>query len=109
MQIKDYLGVITYIVLVAVLWGLASCKAGAHEWYDGMCCSDKDCHPIASCSELTENADGSISWGNYTFAKERIKPSQDSQCHVCIYDSPGMFNTTGSHQVPMCVYIQQNS
>lgn len=68
--------------------------APAHEWYDPLCCSDKDCHPIASCSELVENKDGSISWNKYKFHKNSIKPSQDKNCHVCISPELGA----------MCVY-----
>ncbi len=74
-------------------------KAYPHEWYDPECCSETDCKPIASCSELSEQQDGSVSWGKYTFKKKDVRPSRDSKCHVCLFRGA----------TPMCVYVQQGS
>lgn len=72
--------------------------ASAHGWYDPMCCSDKDCHPINSCEELVEQKDGTVKWGEYTFTKDKEKPSHDSKCHVCIYNG-----------TPLCFYTLQGA
>lgn len=65
-----------------------------HHWYDPWCCNDKDCRPVP-CEELIEQKDGSYKYQNYTIDKSKVKPTQDNQCHVCI------FNETGR-----CAYIQ---
>ena len=73
----------------------------AHSWYDKDCCSDTDCHPIASCDELQEGKNGSYSWTSpegvtFYFRPDRVRPSQDKHCHVC----------TLSSAYGLCAYIQ---
>lgn len=99
-----HLGVVvrTFIILL-----LLTTNAFAHSWYDHECCSDKDCHPIEDCDELIDNADGSVRWKDFVFSKERVKPSQDKYCHVCVYESKGGYGY--QNKTPMCVYIQHGT
>lgn len=85
-------------VILAFLLIFSLTSAKAHEWYDGYCCSNQDCRPIESCSEIQELDEGRLKWNGYIFRKDSIKPSQDSKCHVCIHQGN-----------PLCIYIQQNS
>lgn len=84
------------LLKVAIVYILFTTACQAHSWYDPSCCSDQDCHPIASCSELTELPDGKVQWEDKIFDKANVKPSQDGKCHVCI----------GATGFPYCVYIQ---
>lgn len=86
-----------------VLFALAlAAPALAHDWYPPGCCHGTDvggdCHPVA-CEELSEQNDGAWKWRGYTFSKDRVHPSQDKTCHVCVF-----------HEVaPMCVFIQMGT
>ena len=90
---------ISTIGLVILLVLLVS-PARGHDWYDRDCCSNNDCKPIASCSEITEHLNGGAKWDKYVFQKKNVRPSHDSKCHVCIQPSSDS---------PMCVYTQQGS
>lgn len=76
--------------------------AAAHEWYDQSCCGGYDCKPIP-CEELEEtNVGGTWRYmptGNI-FEREQVKPSQDSQCHVCLGRMDGR---------SLCAYVLQGS
>jgi len=87
-----------YILIVTVI--LISSSVLAHMGYDPKCCSDQHCHPVA-CEELIEQGKNVIYHG-LTFSGDMIKSSKDNLCHVCIANNPGF-------QVPLCVYVQQNS
>lgn len=67
--------------LLALL--LLTSTAWAHSWYDGWCCHDRDCKPVAA-EEIIHNDDGTMSYRNCRFPKARILPSQDGDYHVCI-------------------------
>jgi hypothetical protein len=84
---------------------LSATQVIAHDWYSLKCCSDSDCHPIASCAELLEQPDGSIKWEGYVFSPDKIQLSHDKDCHVCIHETTQWYNGT-SHieKKPMCVY-----
>jgi hypothetical protein len=76
----------------------------AHSWYPQECCSENDCRPVP-CEELYEQDDGGIKYNDLTFgdrifSKEKIKPSQDRYCHVCIGLQAG---------TPYCVFVMQGS
>ena len=75
----------------------------AHSWYDEGCCHDKDCHPVP-CAQVEKISPG-WQWrdGNqrHWFPPDRLKPSQDGQCHVCV--SP---RTTPSG---ICLYLPEES
>ena len=100
-----YSKVIPFIIAFVLL---SPQSAKAHDWYSSACCSSKDCHPVDSCSEITESADGGADWNGYHFAKTQIKPSEDNKCHVCIHDYGPAWGSNGG-KMPMCVYIQQGS
>lgn len=69
----------------------------AHSWYDPWCCNDKDCRPVP-CEELVEQRDGTYRYQNYVVPRDKVKNSQDAQCHICIYNDQGR-----------CAYIQMNT
>lgn len=73
----------------------------AHDWYPLACCSGIDCHPIA-CEEINERKDGSMSWRGWVFPKEKIKMSQDVDCHAC---NPGGVNSENLEGVGICLFI----
>lgn len=78
---------------------VASVLTFVHSWYPMECCRDTDCKPVV-CEELVELPDGSIKYSNYVFAKTKIKPSQDKNCHVCIFKFP-----TSNVGTPLCVFV----
>lgn len=96
-----------YILVLLLGLFLSQAPVYAHDWYAPKCCSSMDCHPIDSCSELSENNDGSYSYGKLTFSKDKVHPSEDNKCHVCI----GKYGAFGTIPVdtPLCVYIQEGS
>lgn len=67
----------------------------AHSWYDPWCCNDKDCRPVP-CTELIEQNNGDLEYKGYIIPKDKIKPSQDKDCHVCIFLEQGR-----------CAYVHQ--
>jgi hypothetical protein len=76
---------------------LLTAPVKAHDWYDRDCCSKADCRPIDNCDEIQELPKGMAKWGKYLF--DKVRPSQDNKCHVCIT----------SWEKPMCVYTQHGS
>ena len=84
------------LFLISLIF-LLTAPVKAHEWYDRECCSNTDCRPIASCSEIEDLGKGQAKWGKYIF--DKVKPSQDNKCHVCIT----------SWDKPMCAYIRYGS
>src|SRR5882724_1695133 len=77
--------VLILFLLTSLIYGLGTLGLHAHDWYPAACCSGVDCHPIASCSELTEGLKGTVDWGKYHFQDFQVHPSLDNQCHVCIH------------------------
>lgn len=71
--------------------------AAAHSWYDGYCCSDKDCAPVRA-STVRATAEGweiTLAPGDHPMVSEpvthfyryddtRVLPSQDDDFHVCL-------------------------
>lgn len=90
-------------VSLVLLLSLPSIAFG-HDWYSNSCCGGQDCHPVNSCSEITEDQNGYYSWGRYHFAPVQVQPSQDNKCHVCIHQYSG---PTGKDSFPVCIYIQE--
>lgn len=93
------------LAILGLLWYVHPVRA--HSWYDADCCSDNDCHPIDSCDELHEQPDGSYRWTSpkgqsFSFRKDRVRPSKDAHCHVCVLDNPPYY------QGGLCAYIQLN-
>ena len=89
-------------VLIILCLGFSVTEVYAHDWYSQSCCASQHCHPISSCSEILENAKGVV-WDGLQFTKDMIKPSQDTQCHVCT--NQGM----NGYYNPICIYVQQGS
>ena len=86
----------------AVVLTLLASSAHAHSWYDGRCCSGRDCHPVP-CDQLSQDTDGSVTFrptGVHVF-RENVLPSQDAQCHLCT-SKPGRNEGYG-----YCAYIRQ--
>lgn len=73
-----------------------------HSWYPAECCHDQDCHPVP-CDALVETKAG-IEWRGYTFTGKQIRPSQDSQCHVCAWEYAGRIVPQG-----WCVFVNPGS
>lgn len=42
----NVVGFLVLVALVAAAVVLLAQPAPAHEWYDGACCSDRDCRPV---------------------------------------------------------------
>ncbi len=81
---------------------LLATSAQAHSWYDGRCCSGRDCHPVP-CDDLSQDPDGSVTFrptGVHVF-RENVLPSQDAQCHLCT-SKPGRNEGYG-----YCAYMRQ--
>jgi len=93
------------IIFCFLIWSLAV-KVFAHEWYSSSCCGGQDCHPIDSCSEITDSTNSSVNWNQYNFSREQIHPSQDNKCHVCIHEYEG---PSGMTKRPICIYTQEGS
>ena len=87
------------IAFVAFGWGTA--PASSHSWYPPECCSGQDCHPVP-CESLRSEDDGNLTYTPTSthFLKRMIRPSQDSQCHICTSDPDG-----GGH--PYCAFTLQ--
>lgn len=88
-------------VLICLL--LFTLPASAHKWYDYDCCSESDCHPVP-CDEVTEK-NKSMWYHNFEFFGKSVRPSKDTDCHVCISNEGSTF----MNPVPHCVYIQNGS
>lgn len=91
--------IITLILLIA---SLSFTNVQAHDWYSQGCCGGEDCHPIDSCSEMSDSDDGGVTWQGYHFSKDQVHPSQDNKCHVCIHEYQQPVG-----KKPMCAYVQQ--
>jgi hypothetical protein len=94
---------------LALLLALLAPAAWAHSFYPTECCSGQDCQPV-DCDALREEEHGAVSYSpktaayppekpaTYIFTRDRVKPSQDDRCHVCV---------NGGR--PLCVFVQQGS
>ncbi len=91
-----FLGTLCVVLLFGTL------QAFPHDWYSLACCGNTHCHPIDSCSEILETAKGVV-WNGIEFTKDKIHPSQDNHCHVCIMHGYNDYTS------PMCIYVQQGS
>jgi hypothetical protein len=68
-----------------------------HSFYSPGCCGNMDCHPIASCDQFLELANGAIGYLGQIVNAINVYPSQDGLCHACL-----------SMGKVICVYIQMN-
>ncbi len=80
-----------------MLLKLASAIVLVHSWYPMECCSEQDCHPVP-CEQLEDAPKGAVTWRDKLFEKQRVHPSKDAQCHICLH---------GEGQHPICVFVQQ--
>ncbi len=89
-------------MVAALVALLLATGAHAHSWYDGRCCSGRDCHPVP-CEDLSQGPDGSVTYrptGVHVF-RENVLPSKDAQCHLCT-SKPGRNEGYG-----YCAYVRQ--
>ena len=77
-----------------------------HDWYTKTCCGGEDCHPIASCSEITQQGVDTV-WEGYHFSYGQVQPSQDDKCHVCLHKYNPFHGM--DEMRPVCIYTQQGS
>ena len=87
-----------------LLFLLASRPVASLSWYDGRCCSGRDCHPVP-CDQLSTAAGGDVTFrptGVHVF-RENVLPSQDAGCHLCT--SHPETNTVYGY----CAYVQHGS
>jgi len=81
---------------------LSAWPAQAHDFYDKTCCGGHDCRPVP-CETIRAEPGGfdftdPLDRASYFFSRDKMKPSQDGQCHVCIYRSV-------SPPTPQCLYL----
>jgi hypothetical protein len=71
-----------------VVLGLAlmTGNAGAHQWYEAACCSDRDCAPVDD-DQVRDTPDGGVDvdgFGHLNKSDSRLRLSRDYQNHLCI-------------------------
>ena len=78
-----------------------------HSWYDPICCSDRDCRPVPATDVLEIEGGWKHLPSGAIFRDEpnikRIRPSHDSNFHVCLGNTPSNMN------FPYCIYILQGT
>lgn len=92
------------LALLLIAAAMTPREAKAHSWYDGDCCNDRDCFPVASTDvRKIEGGWLYLPTGN-VFKNEppyiRIRPSKDEHFHVCIGTA-----TAGVKGHSYCIYI----
>lgn len=80
--------IIGYTLIVMILFAIWSSPVQSHSWYDSDCCGENDCEPVKIEVD---------SGGNYAILKNgtkwyiinprSVRPSQDDNYHVCIYQN----------------------
>jgi len=78
----------------------------AHSWYPPECCSDQDCKSVP-CESIQELPNGNLRYENLEYTRDKVKPSQDKNCHVCVSsyaDKDYKLNYN-----PRCIFIHQNT
>lgn len=93
--------VLLCLAFVVAIWFLLAPPARAHEWYDAVCCSDRDCAAVVP-SSVTATAEGWLVYleaGQHPmlgtkpvrevvpYASGKVRQSGDMDFHVCL--SPG--------------------
>ena len=73
------------VVASAIIGSLGSAPSLAHDWYPALCCSDRDCHPLAEANgeTVTETADGWRLWDGRIIKRGAAKWSPDGRFHLC--------------------------
>lgn len=90
---------------LALACALAAPAARAHDWYDSQCCQEHDCRPVP-CETITAVPNGfdykdPHDHAIYFFTRDKMKPSQDERCHVCLHGSVV--------HAPLCLYLPVSS
>ena len=81
--LAPFLAFVAFYLFAFLLWALMPTPAGAHDWYPGWCCNDKDCRPLpAGAVRLTAGGWFIVETGE-TIPFEKAKPSLDNQFHRC--------------------------
>jgi hypothetical protein len=76
---------------------LFTTPALSHSWYPSDCCSGKDCKPV-ECDQLVETRNG-IVYKDKLFTRDKIRPTQDFNCHICMNEELG----------PLCVFTMPST
>ncbi len=83
--------IVRLLTLFFTLVWIAS-PADAHDWYDGDCCSDRDCHPVAD-GIVIDTQDGGVDVKGFIQSggfiqhlapsSTRLRWSLDTRDHIC--------------------------
>jgi hypothetical protein len=99
-----FVAAVLILVLITSVWPH---DAPAGWAYDKNCCGNHDCHPIA-CERIVANNGGfeyrDYAGATYFFTRDKMKPSQDEQCHVCLH-RVNSWSSPGERPAPLCLYL----
>jgi len=111
-----FVAAIVFLLLFGPLW-LLTASARAHDWYDPICCSDRDCAPIPFSSvrvtaqgyAITLSPDQHPMLANemtphewlIPFGSPKVRDSKDDAYHACIV--PGSRRLLCFYALPMGV------
>lgn len=93
--------ILVLLITAVVIFGLIRFSHG-HSFYSKQCCADRDCHPVA-CEQINAVPGGfeyRDARGSYFFTRDKMLPSQDENCHVCI-----LYGEHAPTASPTCVYL----
>lgn len=90
--------------MLGLLLVLKGSVVRGHGWYDGRCCSDRDCAPLPPDTLITPVLGGyAITLGpngrRVFFSRDKVKPSHDERYHACL-------SASGT---PFCIYVPLGS
>lgn len=105
--------IVILLALIALCVGMTITlmQAHAHDWYDPVCCSGKDCKPVRS---IVFRDDGSMIMTTEDGISVLVpaaltrRPSLDSRWHVCPYPTYGS-DVEGVVPMARCVYEPPNT
>lgn len=81
------------MIRLALIAALMSAPALAHDWYDAMCCSSRDCAPIPDPEWTPDGWRVRLMPGQHPMVTEQldaivpfdaVRPSQDGGYHACV-------------------------
>ena len=90
---------------------IAALLIQVHDNYPDDCChgSDKsgnhnECHPIASCNEITPTKNG-LKWRGHELTGGQIRKSMDNRCHICSTPDARSDGTLDMDAHPHCIFV----
>jgi hypothetical protein len=95
-----------FVFLLMLTVGAAKAEEHIHgltvpDWYESMCCSNRDCHPVTD--DVVKNVQGGVEvkgYGLLSYSDARLRWSRDNQNHICESLPP--------NQKLLCVYRKFN-